>query len=307
MTDMPGRPKTTSNRAATLRAEIPSLYADPYTRCPICYGNKIHPDFSLRSRSGLQLHWDKCHTCGFTFMNPRLVPEEMYKIYTTREYWETGYNNYLSGESIRLENAERRLNLCASYLPGKGRLLDLACATGFFAHVAASHGYDAIGVDLNAEMIDFGRERYGLDLRISTIEDCDFDLGSFDVISMWGLDCHFFDFRSTFARIVGWLKPGGAILFSYQDYAHWIRLIFSRIKQDENVYYNFTRDSFGRLMRQLGMEIALQRTDVQIAEFHRVTRSLKLGSGMLSRFDSARIRIPTLSFLIVVAIKEELT
>ena len=120
---------------------------------------------------------------------------------------------------------------------------------------------------------------------------------------MWSLDCHFFDFRSTFSKIVSWLKPGGCLLISYQDYAHWIRLILPRIKQEPNVYQNFTKDSFARFMRQLGMQIVMQRTGVQVTQVHRITSSLKLGMDFLALGD-LKVRIPTPSYLLAVARKE---
>jgi SAM-dependent methyltransferase len=179
----------------------------------------------------------------------------------------------------------------------------LGCATGFFGAVAADRGFDVIGVDLNPEMIEFGRRRYGLDLRVNRVEDCEFQPDSFDVVSMWGLDCHFFDFRSTFSKIVSWLKPGGCILIGYQDYAHWIRLIFPTIKQEPNVYYNWTKDSFARFMRQLGMQIVMQRTGIQVSQVHRITSSLKLGIDFPA-LENLKIRIPTPSYLLAVVRKE---
>jgi len=236
-------------------------------------------------------------------MNPRLLPDEMYGIYTTPEYWSTAYRDYLASEPIRIENSILRFKLCERHMPRSGRLLDLACATGFFAAVAANKGFDVVGVDLNPEMIEFGRQRYGLDLRASRVEDCDFQPASFDVVSMWGLDCHFFDFRSTFSKIVSWLKPGGCILISYQDYGHWIRFIFPSIKQEPNVYQNFTKDSFARFMRQLGMQIAMQRTGIQVTQVHRITSSLKLGMDF-GALGNLKVRIPTPSYLLAVVRKE---
>jgi len=286
----------------TEREELATL-AEPYDKCPVCFGKDLKSDFSLKFRANHTLHWYQCRTCGFTFMNPRLLPEEMYKIYTTPGYWRAAYRDYFDSEAIRAENSLLRFKLCERHMPQSGRLLDLGCATGFFAAVARDRGFDVIGVDLNPEMIEFGRQRYGIDLRVSTVEDCDFKPECFDVVSMWGLDCHFFDFRSTFSKIVGWLKPGGCILIAYQDYAHWIRLLLPKIKQEINIYYNFTQDSFARLMRQLGMQIVMQRTGIQVTQIHRITTSLKLGID-LPVLGDLKVRVPTPSYLIAVVRKE---
>jgi SAM-dependent methyltransferase len=227
----------------------------------------------------------------------------MYDIYTKPEFWRQAYGNYLDNEPLRIENSHSRLDLCAPHIPQSGRLLDLGCATGFFASVAAEKGFDVVGVDLSPDMIEFGRRQYGIELRVGTVEGCDFPPDSFDIVSMWGLDCHFYDFRSTFQQIVGWLKPGGCLLFAYQDYSHWIRWLFPKIKREPNVYYGFTRDSFVRLMRQLGMQIVMHRTSVEVTRIQRLVTNLKLRL-TVPVVGQAKVRIPTPSYLIVVARKE---
>ena len=125
----------------------------------------------------------------------------------------------------------------------------------------------------------------------------------FDLIHARFVLCHLPGRQQVLQRLAGWLKPGGCLLISYQDYGHWIRLILPRIKQEPNVYQNFTKDSFARFMRQLGMQIVMQRTGVQVTQVHRITSSLKLGMDFLALGD-LKVRIPTPSYLLAVARKE---
>ena len=141
------------------------MFAEPYNKCPLCFGKWLKPDFSLEFQNRYALRWDRCRSCGFTFMNPRLLPEEMYPIYTTPEYWHTAYRDYLASESIRIDNSILRFNLCERHMPRSDSLLDLGCATGFFASVAADRGFDVIGVDLNPEMIEYGTRQYATRLK----------------------------------------------------------------------------------------------------------------------------------------------
>src|SRR5262249_21880757 len=116
--------------------ERSSTFAEALAKCPVCFGKRLRPDFSLPFREHV-LHWEQCLACGFAFMNPRLLPAEMYGIYTTPEYWRAAYRDYFDGEAIRTENGILRLGLCWPHMAQSGRLLDLGCATGFFAAVAA--------------------------------------------------------------------------------------------------------------------------------------------------------------------------
>ncbi len=281
-----------------------ALFAERQTSCPICAHSQLARDLTLSRGDGVRLSWSKCKKCGFTFMNPRLLPSEMRKVYASADYWNNAvYKNYLDGEPTRVKNAMNRFRFCARYIPASGALLDIGCSTGFFAAVAHRHGYRVVGIDPAQDMVEYGRRVYGIDLRAQTVEECEFEDGRFDVVSLWGADSQFFDVRASFQRIARWIKPGGWLLLTYQDYDHWIRKFFPKIKQGVNVYYNFTSDSFGRLMRQMNMNIIVHKTDVQITEFHKITRTIKFGVQLLAPLDRFEVKIPTISYKLVVARK----
>ena len=279
-------------------------FSAPERQCPICTSSRLVPDFRLKTHEDLVLSWARCAFCGFTFMNPKLALEKMRTIYRSSGYWnEMSYGVYLADEHIRLKNALRNWRFSSRFLPQSGRLLDIGCATGFFGAVATKHGYDVVGIDPAEELVDFGRRMHGLDLRTTTIEEAFFDPASFDVVSLWGTDSHFYDVRAGFTKIVDWLRPGGHFLFSYQDYGHWIRFLFPQIKQAANVYYNFTKTSCHLLMEQLGLDILAERTAIQTTQLHRLARTLCVAKTPWPRLESLKITLPTISYKIVVARK----
>lgn len=277
----------------------------PETQCPICTSSRLVPDFRLLTHENLVvLNWARCEPCGFTFMNPKLAFEQMKAIYRSAGYWnEMSYGVYLAGEDIRLQNALRNWRFSSRFLPRSGRLLDIGCATGFFGAVARQNAYEVVGIDPAENLVDFGRRTYGLDLRASTIEECSFEPASFDVVSLWGTDSHFYDVRAGFTKIADWLRPGGHFLFSYQNYAHWIRFFFPQIKREANVYYNLTKTSCHLLMQQLGFDILAERTAIQTTQLHRLARTLGLPRTRWFRLESLKITLPTISYKIVVARK----
>ena len=274
--------------------------------CIVCKQYSLKPDFQLKHPMGHSLSWTKCQDCGFTFMNPRLCFDEMRKIYDSDEYWNNGsYVNYIENEPVRIKNSEYRLNYFSKFLPPTGTLLDVGCATGFFSFAASRRGYEVTGIDPSLRMIEYGKKNYGLDLRAQTIEEANFAPNSFDIISLWGTDSQFFDPRGSFSKLSCWLKPKGVFLFSYQNYASPIRWLFPRIKQRPNVYYNFSRKALHLFLRQLDLEIKLDRTAVQITQVHQVIRAIGIRSKQLRLIDNIRIKIPTFSYRVVVALKAE--
>ena len=279
-------------------------FAAPQRQCPICTSSRLVPDFQLQPQEDLVLNWARCEICGFTFMNPKLAFETMKTIYRSPGYWnEMSYGVYLASEHLRLKNALRNWRFASRFLPQSGRLLDIGCATGFFGAVACQNSYDVVGIDPAEGLVDFGRRTYGLDLRIATIEEAFFDPASFDVVSLWGTDSHFYDVRAGFTKIAEWLRPRGHFLFSYQNYGHWIRFFFPQIKQAANVYYNLTEMSCHLLMRQLGLDILAERTAIQTTQLDRLVRTLGVAKNPWPRLESLKITLPTISYKIVVARK----
>jgi SAM-dependent methyltransferase len=260
----------------------------------------------MHGPSGVLLSWSKCQACGFTFMNPKLALDEVLRTFNSDEYWKHGnYGDYLGAEDVRLENSRLRVKHLSCFVPPPALLLDIGTATGSFAAAAHEVGYDVIGIDPAREMIAFGRERYGLDLRVQAIEHCHLPRDTFDAISLLGTDSHFYDPRESFGKLAGWLKPKGHLLFNYQDYDHWIRRIFPKVKRAANIYYNFTRRSLPLFMEQLGFEILDQKTEIQVTQLHRVTRIIGLGSGGLGPLANLKLKVPTVSYYLLVARKRE--
>jgi SAM-dependent methyltransferase len=182
-------------------------------------------------------------------MNPKLALEKMKAIYRSPAYWnEMSYGVYLASEHIRLKNALRNWRFASRFLPQSGRLLDIGCATGFFGAVAHQHAYEVVGIDPAEELVDFGRRKYGLDLRISTLEKLSSTrpastlsaLGHRLISMMFGQG----------SKIADWLRPG--TFFSAIRTTDIGYVSFSTNQQAANVYYNLSV-SCHHLMRQLGL------------------------------------------------------
>ncbi len=281
-------------------------FSSKISTCPVCTCSRLQEDFTMHDSSGTLLHWSRCAACGFTFMNPKLALAEVLKTFNSDTYWKQGnYGDYLGAEAVRLENNRLRVRYLSRFAPPHGTLLDVGTATGSFAAAAREVGYEVIGIDPAQEMVAFGRNRYGLDLRVQAIEDCDFPREFFDVVSLLGTDSHFYDPRESFEKLVTWLKPKGHLLFSYQDYDHWIRRFVPKVKRASNIYYNFTRRSLPLFMRQVGLEILDAKTEIQVTQLHRVTRTIGVGTTALGPFANLKIRVPTVSYHLLVARKRE--
>lgn len=112
----------------------------------------------------------------------------------------------------------------AGLLPPPARVLDAGCGTGRVAVRLAELGYDVVGVDVDASMLEVARaEAPRLDWRLGDLST--FDLGAaFDVVLVAGNTIPLLEpgtLLDASERLAAHLSPGGVIVCGYGlDAAH---------------------------------------------------------------------------------------
>jgi ubiquinone/menaquinone biosynthesis C-methylase UbiE len=97
----------------------------------------------------------------------------------------------------------------------RGRALDAACGTGRHAAYLAALGYDVIGVDATAAMLDVARANTaGIDLRLGTMESLPVDDESIDVVTCALALEHVDDLGVVMQEFARVLRPGGWLVCS---------------------------------------------------------------------------------------------
>ncbi|MFG3281702.1 class I SAM-dependent methyltransferase [Streptomyces sp. NPDC048111] len=119
--------------------------------------------------------------------------------------------------------------LCASLVPPGSRVLDAGCGTGRVMIRLAELGYDCVGVDLDASMLDVARERapglpwYRVDLAafdpaaLGVAADFDLVVAAGNVLPLVTPGTE----GDVVARLAGALRPGGLLVAGFGlDTAH---------------------------------------------------------------------------------------
>ncbi|MEO6095779.1 MAG: class I SAM-dependent methyltransferase [Fibrobacteria bacterium] len=110
-------------------------------------------------------------------------------------------------------------------IPGKGRLLDLGCGTGWTSVLFAQKGYDVVGQDLVPEAIEAGRKlkvQHGLDnldFVTADYESLAFE-NEFDVAIFFDCLHHSIDEAKALNSAYRALKPGGICITSEPGLGH---------------------------------------------------------------------------------------
>jgi ubiquinone/menaquinone biosynthesis C-methylase UbiE len=97
-----------------------------------------------------------------------------------------------------------------SRLRPRARIADLGCGSGTFTALLARAGYDCVGLDISAKLIEVGRRKYpGIEFAEGDIEHLPFPDASFDGVLLSGVVHHFPDPSRCAAEVHRVLRPGG--------------------------------------------------------------------------------------------------
>ena len=228
-------------------------------------------DFCNNTES-LQLYKDnshlvRCTKCGLIYSLVTTDVDSMKKFYD-KEYFisadsvKRGYTHYFNDERNIIKTFEKRLAMISRFSPGKGRLLDIGCAAGFFMHVARSAGWEVEGVDISAICMDYARDKFGLKVHNDLFTNVAFEESSFDLITMWDYLEHSLTPGEDILKARKLLKPGGLLVLATPDISsiparifksHWIG-----IKLEEHFYY-FSRKTLLNYLKQARFDILMNR------------------------------------------------
>jgi 2-polyprenyl-3-methyl-5-hydroxy-6-metoxy-1,4-benzoquinol methylase len=184
--------------------------------CVVC-GSSLLP--ALR-KDGFDLV--SCRNCGM-LMRARLpARDELAEIYAP-EYFKAsaedpadGYADYLGDAERHRETARRRLSLIDRFAPSRGRLLDVGAAAGFFVDEAIGVGWDAEGIDIAAQVVEWGQRELDVPLRVAEVSDVQ-EHGTFAAVTMWDYIEHSLDPAGELARSNELLADDGIVALSTGD------------------------------------------------------------------------------------------
>jgi len=146
------------------------------------------------------------------------------------------------------------------------RVLDVGCSDGSFAALVREHGHHVTGVDV--------AKHDGVMDRVDDFIEADVERGlpssveaDYDVVVLADVLEHLVAPERLLADVVGRLRPGGRVLVSVPNFAHWyprLRVGLGRFDYDRRGILDrghvrfFTRRSFERLLTQAGLVVTRQ-------------------------------------------------
>lgn len=147
------------------------------------------------ARESFSPHYDRCGACG-TLISTRPIDPACYESadgedsFYGRRYWEQYVPEVLGlpglAQRARSDLSERDveyLGRMLKYLAPGTRVLELGCAPGSLAFLMRQAGFEVTGVEMGAEVVDFVRRQFDLDVHPGPLELLDLR-DTFDAVVM---------------------------------------------------------------------------------------------------------------------------
>jgi 2-polyprenyl-3-methyl-5-hydroxy-6-metoxy-1,4-benzoquinol methylase len=216
-----------------------------------------------------------CMNCGLVFINPRISDVESVYLQNSR------HTNYYV-HTQRCDEIEflQRLHFIRRHCP-VGRLLDIGCATGTFLKLARKAGWDAQGIDLNAQSIAECKKA-GLDVQRGFINRKSFPKDFFDIIHMSDVIEHMENPLESLKLCASFLKPGGGIMITTPNFAsRWARKF--QIKPTDHLYY-FNKHTLRRIVERAGFKVLMCKPLNRYRDLKALEYSISIDRSILSWF-----------------------
>lgn len=198
----------------------------------------------------------RCRQCGLVYTNPRPKPESLLQGYAA-----VVDDEYAEESSSRSINAHLSLNTIKRFAKG-GRLLEVGSAAGYFLN-AARADFAVAGLEPSQWGCKLAREKFKLEVFNEAFETTTrFEPDSLDVVVMIDVIEHLPDPRKALEQAAKLLKPGGLLYIVTPD----IGSLSARLLRGSwwglrpaHIYY-FDRGTMGRLLRDAGFEVGLEKS-----------------------------------------------
>ncbi len=200
----------------------------------------------------------KCNKCELIFIDPLPAESEIEDFYNNYvdESNEKHIAKYLHHRKSRERRNRRKLRLLERIQRNKGRILDIGCGLGLVVKNASDAGWDAYGIDLDKDLVEYGKKTFSINLSCGTLKKEKFPSGHFNVITMYNLLDHIREPLSFLREVKKILKRGGIIDLNVHDVEGW-----KAKKYEENwsaycppahLYY-YSYNTLGRLLDKAGL------------------------------------------------------
>jgi 2-polyprenyl-3-methyl-5-hydroxy-6-metoxy-1,4-benzoquinol methylase len=177
--------------------------------CALCGREDSAP---VGVNDGLQIV--RCRGCSLTYVSPQPTESAIRSYYSAKELAaQESWSSYFAHTPAQIAALwTARLADVVRWTNGRApRLLDIGCGWGDFLHFAQRRGWAACGFEFSESVARVAREKYGLAVRVGSLDEMGFAENSFDLITLWHVLEHLREPCGALERVGKLLAPGGLL------------------------------------------------------------------------------------------------
>ncbi len=204
------------------------------------------------------LHVVRCRSCSLVYVNPQPTEAAIHRYYSAKELAaQESWSSYFEHTPQQLAALwTSRLADVARWTDGRvPRLLDIGCGWGDFLHFACGRGWQVSGFEFSRSVARVAQEKYGLAVRVGSLEEMGFPEQSFDLITMWHVLEHLRDPLGALARIEKLLAPGGVLALEVPNLNFLVRKSWRYPMSRTLHLYHFSAVTLGALAERAGLQV----------------------------------------------------
>lgn len=243
--------------------------------CSLCNSNNTKP---LIVKSGFAIV--QCAECNFVYVNPRITNEQLQNIYQ-HNYFKNkdyGYVGYEQEKRLRIKNFERWLEEAIPFMPVNKPVnaLDVGCAAGYCLDVMKANGWNAEGLELDAEMC-INLENDGQIVYHRSLDNFE-SKHKYQVITLFDVIEHIPGIDAAFKQLNHLLDADGIVIMVTPNHNSFQRKLFRKrwfqYKPIEHIQY-FSRQSLAVFARRNNLQIIHGSKCGQYGDAHFLVSRLK--------------------------------
>jgi 2-polyprenyl-3-methyl-5-hydroxy-6-metoxy-1,4-benzoquinol methylase len=238
----------------------------------------------------------RCGACGLVYVNPApfFEPTDEFSD-VSRAFEYTEYMHQPVTEAI-LAFERRQLQANSAIISGFGsgsadparrvRFLDIGCGSGASVRAALDLGWEALGIDIDPQLIREGREQLDVDLRCVPILECGLPSGYFDFVKLRDVVEHLPNPFEVLVKVGELLAPGGVSLIVTPNEGGLATRVRGTLRRRRSLVatvppphhlHSFAPGSLMRTMRRAGLEprttFTTMPTDWRYVTSHNMARA----------------------------------
>jgi len=228
----------------------------------------------LCGNTNLKIHYTQGNKGEFPFYkcpNCKLVNYDISCGMDQRKYGDLEHLH--KNEQKILLSAEKTYSFIRKYLPFGGNFIDIGCGTGELLNCAHEDGWAVTGLELSPDLVEYVRNRYGVDVINANILDFSTDsTEKYDVVVLRHVIEHLEDPVSVMKTINSLLTPGGYSVMEFPNiespelrlkrFLHKAGIHKKRYKENYKPGHcnEFCKESFTWLVNKTGFDLVVWET-----------------------------------------------